>query len=43
MLGLDFSILTPEAISVLVEGMLVSLKVAGTALVVGLIWGTVLA
>lgn len=43
MLGLDFSILTPEAISVLVEGMLVSLKVAGTALVVGLIWGTLLA
>lgn len=43
MLGLDFSILTPEAISVLVEGMQVSLKVAGTALVVGLIWGTVLA
>jgi glutamate/aspartate transport system permease protein len=43
MLGLDFSIVTPEAISVLVEGMLVSLKVAGTALVVGLIWGTVLA
>jgi glutamate/aspartate transport system permease protein len=43
MLGLDFSIVTPEAISVLVEGMLVSLKVASTALVVGLIWGTGLA
>jgi glutamate/aspartate transport system permease protein len=43
MLGLDFSFVTPEAISVLIEGMLVALKVAGTALVVGLIWGTALA
>jgi glutamate/aspartate transport system permease protein len=40
---MDFSIVTPQAISVLIDGMLISLKVAGTALVVGLIWGTALA
>lgn len=43
MLGLDFSFITPEAFSVLMEGMVISLKVAGTALVVGLLWGTALA
>jgi glutamate/aspartate transport system permease protein len=43
MLGLDFSFLTPEAGVTLVHGMLVSLQVAGTALVVGLLWGTTLA
>jgi glutamate/aspartate transport system permease protein len=43
MLGLDFSFITPEAISVMSKGMSISLKVAGTALTVGLIWGTVLA
>jgi glutamate/aspartate transport system permease protein len=43
MLGLDFSVITPESLTILGNGMIVSLKVAGTALVVGLIWGTVLA
>lgn len=43
MLGLDFSFLTSEAGASLVRGMLVSLQVAGTALAVGLLWGTTLA
>jgi glutamate/aspartate transport system permease protein len=43
MLGLDFSFLTSEAGRTLVRGMLVSLQVAGTALAVGLLWGTALA
>ena len=43
MLGLDFSFLTPEAGATLMRGMLVSLEVAGTALAVGLLWGTTLA
>jgi glutamate/aspartate transport system permease protein len=43
MLGLDFSFLTPEAGGALMHGMLVSLQVAGTALAVGLLWGTILA
>lgn len=40
---LDFSFLTSDAGVTLVRGMLVSLKVAGTALAVGLLWGTLLA
>src|SRR4051812_26220785 len=40
---LDFSSLTPQAIATLWSGMLISLQVAGTALGVGLVWGTVLA
>jgi glutamate/aspartate transport system permease protein len=40
---LDFSSLTPQAIATLWSGMVISLKVAGTALGVGLVWGTVLA
>lgn len=43
MLDLDFSFLTSEAAATMSRGMLVSLQVAGTALVVGLLWGTVLA
>ncbi len=43
MLDFDFSFLTTEAASSMVRGMLVSLQVAGTALVAGLIWGTILA
>jgi glutamate/aspartate transport system permease protein len=39
----DFSSLTPEAIATLASGMLISLQVAGTALAVGLVWGTMLA
>jgi glutamate/aspartate transport system permease protein len=42
-LDFDFSTLTPAAIATLASGMLISLQVAGTALAVGLIWGTVLA
>ena len=40
---LDFSFLTSDAAATLARGMLVSLKVAGTALAVGLLWGTLLA
>src|ERR1700730_5730345 len=43
MLYFDFSSLTPAAIATLASGMMISLQVAGTALAVGLIWGTVLA
>ncbi|HEV7821462.1 MAG TPA: ABC transporter permease subunit, partial [Burkholderiales bacterium] len=43
MLDFDFSTLTPAAIATLASGMLISLQVAGTALAVGLVWGTVLA
>ncbi len=43
MLGLDFSFLTPAAAHTLADGMVISLQVAGTALVFGLVWGTVLA
>jgi glutamate/aspartate transport system permease protein len=43
MLGLDFSVITPVAVSVLIDGMLTSLQLTATALVVGLVWGTVLA
>jgi glutamate/aspartate transport system permease protein len=43
MLGLDFSFLTSEAGHTLVRGLLVSLQISGTALAVGLLWGTALA
>ncbi|MBC7414373.1 MAG: ABC transporter permease subunit [Herminiimonas sp.] len=39
----DFSFLSPATGATLAHGMLVSFQVAGTALVVGLIWGTILA
>lgn len=40
---LDFSFLTTATGAALAQGMLVSLKVAATALAVGLLWGTLLA
>ena len=43
MLGLEFDFLTPEAARAMMHGMVVSLQVAGTALAVGLVWGTILA
>jgi glutamate/aspartate transport system permease protein len=43
MLDFDFNFLTPEAFEAMARGMLVSLQVAGTALVFGLIFGTILA
>ena len=43
MLDFDFSSLTPAAIATLASGMMISLQVAGTALAVGLVWGTMLA
>lgn len=43
MLGLDFSVVTPEAVKVLIDGMLTTLQVTAFALVVGLVWGTILA
>ncbi len=43
MLDFDFSFLTPEAFEAMARGMFVSLQVAGTALIFGLIWGTILA
>jgi len=43
MLGLEFDFLSPSAFQTMSRGMLISLEVAGTALFVGLIFGTVLA
>jgi glutamate/aspartate transport system permease protein len=43
MLGLEFEFLNGGIFSALVHGMWISLEVAGVALAVGLIWGTVLA
>lgn len=43
MLGLDFSFLSPAAVHTLARGLLVSAQVAGVALGVGLVFGTVLA
>ena len=43
MLDFDFSFLTPEAAESMARGMIVSLQVAGTALLFGLVWGTILA
>lgn len=43
MLDFDFSFLTPEAAESMTRGMIVSLQVAGTALIFGLVWGTILA
>ncbi|MDF3834455.1 glutamate/aspartate ABC transporter permease GltK [Cupriavidus basilensis] len=39
----DFSSINPTTLSVLGEGMLVSLKITVTAVVVGIVWGTILA
>lgn len=39
----DFSSITPETLHVLGEGMMVSLKITATAVVVGIVWGTLLA
>jgi glutamate/aspartate transport system permease protein len=43
MLDFDFSFLTPEAAESMTRGMIVSLQVAVTALIFGLVWGTILA
>ncbi len=43
MFGLNFDFLSADIWTALSNGMLVSLQVAGTALVVGMVWGTVLA
>ncbi|CAG9163710.1 MULTISPECIES: glutamate/aspartate ABC transporter permease GltK [Cupriavidus] len=39
----DFSSITPATLEVLGEGMLVSLKITVTAIIVGIVWGTILA
>ncbi|CAG2146350.1 glutamate/aspartate ABC transporter permease GltK [Cupriavidus numazuensis] len=39
----DFSSITPATLDVLGEGMLVSLKITVTAIIVGIVWGTILA
>ncbi len=39
----DFTSINPATLSVLGEGMMVSLKITVTAVVVGIIWGTILA
>ncbi|CAG2127246.1 glutamate/aspartate ABC transporter permease GltK [Cupriavidus plantarum] len=39
----DFSSINPATLEVLGEGMLVSLKITVTAVVVGIVWGTILA
>jgi glutamate/aspartate transport system permease protein len=39
----DFSSITPATLHVLGEGMLVSLKITVTAVIVGIVWGTILA
>ncbi|ODV43188.1 amino acid ABC transporter permease [Cupriavidus sp. UYMMa02A] len=39
----DFSSITPATLNVLGEGMLVSLKITVTAIIVGIVWGTILA
>ena len=39
----DFSSITPATLQVLGEGMLVSLKITVTAVIVGIVWGTILA
>ncbi|CAG9183506.1 Glutamate/aspartate import permease protein GltK [Cupriavidus laharis] len=39
----DFSSITPATLEVLGEGMLVSLKITVTAVIVGIVWGTILA
>jgi glutamate/aspartate transport system permease protein len=39
----DFSSINPDTLHVLGEGMLVSLKITATAVVVGIVWGTILA
>lgn len=39
----DFTSITPATLHVLGEGMMVSLKITVTAVVVGIVWGTILA
>ncbi|MNS42823.1 Glutamate/aspartate transport system permease protein GltK [compost metagenome] len=39
----DFSSINPDTLRVLGEGMMVSLKITVTAVVVGIVWGTILA
>ncbi|MBY4898946.1 glutamate/aspartate ABC transporter permease GltK [Cupriavidus sp. AU9028] len=39
----DFTSINADTLHVLWEGMLVSLKITGTAVVVGIVWGTILA
>ncbi|GAB7545653.1 glutamate/aspartate ABC transporter permease GltK [Cupriavidus sp. CuC1] len=39
----DFTSINPTTLEVLGEGMLVSLKITATAVVVGIVWGTILA
>ncbi|MFS8976959.1 glutamate/aspartate ABC transporter permease GltK [Cupriavidus necator] len=39
----DFTSINPNTLEVLGEGMLVSLKITATAVVVGIVWGTILA
>ncbi|EYS83904.1 amino acid ABC transporter permease [Cupriavidus sp. SK-4] len=39
----DFTSITPATLEVLGEGMMVSLKITVTAVVVGIVWGTILA
>lgn len=39
----DFTSITPDTLHVLGEGMMVSLKITATAVVVGIVWGTILA
>ncbi|KJK23875.1 amino acid ABC transporter permease [Burkholderiaceae bacterium 16] len=39
----DFSSINPTTLEVLGEGMLISLKITVTAVVVGIVWGTILA
>jgi len=39
----DFSSINPSTLHVLAEGMMVSLKITVTAVVVGIVWGTILA
>ncbi|WP_423194883.1 MULTISPECIES: glutamate/aspartate ABC transporter permease GltK [unclassified Cupriavidus] len=39
----DFSSINPATLEVLGEGMMVSLKITATAVVVGIVWGTILA
>ncbi|WP_432259218.1 glutamate/aspartate ABC transporter permease GltK [Cupriavidus sp. TMH.W2] len=39
----DFTSINPATLSVLGEGMMVSLKITVTAVVVGIVWGTILA
>lgn len=43
MIRFDFSLVTPDTLAILAGGMLVSLEIAATAMVAGIVWGTALA